>query len=147
MKRLNWLCVVALVLALVVPAGASTFIALSRHELVAQSDAVIQGRVLKVDSYWGQGGRIIMSEVMVQVEEKILGNAPSVVRVRTFGGTVGGYTVEAHGFPTFNVNDHVVLFLQNANDTAEVTGYRQGQWRIVQDKGIQVRCRRLRVAR
>lgn len=138
MKRLVLLGVLALVLAVVIPAGASTFIALSHHELVAQSDAVIQGRVLKVSSYWGQGGRIIMSEALVQVEETIRGNAPSVVKVRTFGGTVGGYTVEAHGFPRFTTNDHVVLFLQNANETAEVTGYRQGQWRIVERNGVKL---------
>ncbi|HEV2852690.1 MAG TPA: hypothetical protein VHC97_07795 [Thermoanaerobaculia bacterium] len=138
MKRLVLLGVLALVLAVIIPAGASTFIALSHHELVSQSDAVIQGRVLKVSSYWGQGGRIIVSEALVQVEETIRGNAPAVVKVRTFGGTVGGYTVEAHGFPRFAANDHVVLFLQNANETAEVTGYRQGQWRIVQDKGVQM---------
>jgi hypothetical protein len=58
--------------------------------------------------------------------------------VRTFGGTVGGSTVEAHGFPKFAVDERVVLFLQNANDTAEVTGYQQGQWRIVNDKGIEM---------
>ena len=136
MKRLVCLGVMTLMLAGVVTAGASTFIALSRQELVAQSDAVIQGRVLKVDSYWGQQGRVIMSEILVQVEEKIRGNAPTVVKVRTFGGTVGGYTVEAHGFPKFAVNERVVLFLTNANETAEVTGYRQGQWRVVEDKGV-----------
>ena len=136
MKRLVCLGMLALMLAGVVTAGASTFIALSRQELVAQSDAVIQGRVLKVSSYWGQEGRVIMSEALIQVEEKIRGNAPTVVKVRTFGGTVGGYTVEAHGFPKFAVNERVVLFLTNANETAEVTGYRQGQWRIVEDKGV-----------
>jgi hypothetical protein len=138
MKRLVCLGVMTLMLAGVVTAGASTFIALSRQELVSQSDAVIQGRVLKVSSYWGQEGRVIMSEALIQVEEKIRGEAPTVVRVRTFGGTVGGYTVEAHGFPKFAINDRVVLFLTNANETAEVTGYRQGQWRIVQDKGVQM---------
>jgi hypothetical protein len=138
MKRLVLLGVLALVLAVVIPAGASTFIALSHHELVSQSDAVIQGRVLKVDSYWGQGGRIIMTDALIQVEEKILGNAPTVVRVRTFGGTVGSYTVEAHGFPKFNVNDHLVLFLKNADNTAEVTGYRQGQWRILERSGVKL---------
>ena len=138
MKRLVCLSVLALMLAGVVTAGASTFIALGNDKLVAQSDAVIQGRVLKVNSFWSPSGRVILSEALVQVEEKILGDAPSVVRVRTFGGTVGGFTVEAHGFPKLAVNDHVVLFLQNANETAEVTGYRQGQWRIVQDKGVQM---------
>ncbi len=138
MKRLVALSLVLLAVLAAVPAGASTFIALSRQELVSQSDAVIQGRVLKVSSFWGQEGRVIMSEILVQVEEKIRGNAPTVVKVRTFGGTVDGYTVEAHGFPKMAVNDHVVLFLQNANETAEVTGYRQGQWRIVLDKGVQM---------
>jgi hypothetical protein len=125
-------------LAAVVPAAASTFIALSHHELVSQSDAVIQGRVLKVSSFWDPTGRVIVSEALIQVEEKVRGNAPSVVKVKTFGGKVGDYTVEAHGFPKFAVNDHVLLFLQNANETAEVTGYRQGQWRIVNDKGVQM---------
>jgi len=138
MKRLLGFGVVVLLLAAVVPAAASTFIALSHHELVSQSDAVIQGRVLKVSSFWDPTGRVIVSEALIQVEEKVRGNAPSVVKVKTFGGTVGGYTVEAHGFPKFAVNDHVLLFLQNANETAEVTGYRQGQWRIVNDKGVQM---------
>ncbi|HEY3570898.1 MAG TPA: hypothetical protein VGP73_23410 [Thermoanaerobaculia bacterium] len=137
MRRFLRMGLVALLLA-AVPAGASTFVALSQHELVAQSDAVVQGRVLKVSSFWSPSGRVIMSEALVQVEEKVRGNAPSVVKVRTFGGTVGGYTVEAHGFPKFAVNERVVLFLQNANDTAEVTGYQQGQWRIVNEKGVEM---------
>jgi hypothetical protein len=134
MKRLVWLGVLALALAVVVPAAASTFVALSHQELVAQSDAVVQGRVLKVSSYWGQGGRVIMTEAVIQVEEKIRGNSPSVVVVRTFGGTVGSYSVEAHGFPKFAVNERLVLYVHNANDVAEVTGYQQGQYRIVRDR-------------
>lgn len=137
MRRFLWMSLVGLLLA-AVPAAASTFLAMTQHELVAQSDAVVQGKVLKVSSFWSPSGRVIMSEALVQVEEKVRGNAPSVVKVRTFGGTVGGYTVEAHGFPKFGVNERVVLFLQNANDTAEVTGYQQGQWRIVNEKGVEM---------
>jgi hypothetical protein len=133
MKRLVWLGVIAVLLA-AIPAMASTFLALSQDELVAQSDAVVQGRVLKVSSFWSPSGRIIQSEALVRVEDTVKGTAPSVVIVRTFGGTVGSYTVEAHGFPKFAANDHVLLFLQNAGETAEVTGYRQGQYRIVRDK-------------
>lgn len=133
MKRIVWLGVIALLLA-AIPAAASTFIALSHAELVAGSDAVVQGRVLKVSSFWEKTGRVIVSEAMVQVEEVVKGAAPSVVIVRTFGGTVNGYTVEAHGFPKFAVNDHVLLYLHGAEGTAEVTGYQQGQYRIVRDK-------------
>lgn len=133
MKRLVWLALFAMMLA-VIPAGASTFQAMSRGELKAQSNAVVQGKVLQVNSFWSPSGRVIVTEAMVQVEEKLRGDAPSVVIVRTFGGTVNGYTVEAHGFPKFAANDRVLLFLQGADDVAEVTGYRQGQYRIVVDK-------------
>jgi hypothetical protein len=133
MKRLVWLALFAMMLA-VIPAGASTFLAMSPGQLRAQSDAVVQGKVLQVNSFWSSTGRVIVTEAMVQVEEKIRGEAPSVVIVRTFGGTVGGYNVEAHGFPKFAVNDRVLLFLQDTEDVTEVTGYRQGQYRIVMDK-------------
>lgn len=133
MKRFFLMGVVALLLA-AIPVTASTFLALSQDELIAQSDAIVQGRVLKVSSFWDKTGRVIQSEALVRVEDTMKGTAPSVVVVRTFGGTVGSFTVEAHGFPKFAANDHVLLFLQNANETAEVTAYRQGQYRIVRDK-------------
>jgi hypothetical protein len=57
------------------------------------------------------------------------------VILRTFGGTVEGYTVQAHGFPTFQKGQELLLFVSNQRDgTAEVNGYRQGQYRIVRDK-------------
>ena len=44
MKRFVCLVVFAVMLA-AIPAGASTFLAVSRGELVAQSDAIVQGSV------------------------------------------------------------------------------------------------------
>jgi hypothetical protein len=138
MKRFLCLAVFALVLA-AIPAGASTFVALSRAELAAQSNAVVEGEVLKINSFWSRSGRLVVTEVMVQVTDKIAGDAASVVIVRTFGGQVGGYNVEAHGFPKFAVGERVILFLQNQVDgTAEVTGYRQGQYRVVREAGIEM---------
>jgi hypothetical protein len=124
-----------LVLAVSVPLCASTFLRLSQRELVRDSAAVVQGQVLKVSSFWDPTGRVIMSEALVRVEEKVFGEAPSVVVVRTFGGTVNGYTVEAHGFPKFRANERLLLFLEAEKDGASrVAGYQQGQFRIVRDK-------------
>ena len=135
MKRFVSLGVVALMLALAIPAGASTFIGLSKAELVAQSDAVVQGEVMKVESFWTPSGRLIVTQAMVRVTETIAGEAPTVVMLRTYGGTVDGYTIEAHGFPTFKQGDRLLVFLQNQKDgSAEVTGYRQGQYQVVRDK-------------
>ena len=69
---------------------------------------------------------------MIQVEETWLGSSPSVVIVETFGGTVGSYTVVAHGFPSFQEGERLVVFLDERQDgTTEVVGYRLGQYRVV----------------
>lgn len=134
MKRLVSVCLL-LAMAAAIPVGASTFLKMSQWDLVRDSAAVVQGHVIKVSSFWDPTGRIIMSEALVRVEDKVFGDAPSVVVVRTFGGTVGGFTVEAHGFPKFQVNDHLLLFLEPEQEGAtRVTGYQQGQYRVVQDK-------------
>lgn len=133
MKRL--VSIGLLLLAVTVPVSASTFLRMTQGELVRGSSAVVQGQVLKVSSFWDSTGRVIVTEAQVQVEEKVFGNAPSVVVVRTFGGTVDGYTVEAHGFPAFRAKDRLLLFLEAEKDGASrVTGYQQGQFRIVRDQ-------------
>lgn len=138
MKRL--MSIGLLLMAVAVPMSASTFFRMTPGELVRGSAAVIQGQVLKVSSFWDASGRVIVTEAQIQVEEKVFGNAPSVVVVRTFGGTVDGYTVEAQGFPTFRAKERVLLYLEAEKDGASrVTGYQQGQFRIVRDKaGVEI---------
>lgn len=120
---------------LATPATASTFLAMSPGELIAQSDAVVVGQVLQVESFRDPSGRAVISQAMIQVEESWLGSSPSVVVVETFGGTVGSYTVVAHGFPSFEEGERLVVFLDEREDgTTEVVGYRLGQYRIVANR-------------
>lgn len=133
MKRI---AVLGLLLALTLgtlPALGSTFIALTPREMIDQADAVVQGRVVHLESFWSESGRIIVSEATVEIDEVILGKAPAVVKVRTFGGQVGDIRVEAHGFPVFEQDERVLLFLarEPADDSVRVLGYRQGQFRVV----------------
>jgi hypothetical protein len=123
MKRLVSIGLLLLSVA-AVPAGASTFFKMSQQDLVRASAAVIQGQVIKVSSFWEPTGRIIVTEALVKVEEKIYGEAPSVVVVRTFGGTVGDFTVEAHGFPKFRLNERLLVYLEPEKDgVSRVAGY------------------------
>jgi hypothetical protein len=138
MKRFIWVGLLALVLTAALPVGASTFVALTPDQLVAQSDAVVQGEVLKVNSFWTPEGRVIVSEALVRVTETIAGSSPDVLVVKTYGGTVGGFTVKAEGFPGFKAGERVVLFVQNqADGSVEVTGYRQGQYRVAFQRGVE----------
>ena len=133
MKRL---LIGALLFALAAaPMAASTFLAMNQTELIAASEAVIQGQVLKVHSFWDPSGRVVMSEALVRVEDTILGEAPSIVRVQTFGGNVDGFIVEAAGFPEFKAGERMILFLSPEKDgIARVAGYQFGQFHVRRDK-------------
>ena len=127
-----------LAMAAALPAAASTFLAMSQKDLLQQSQAVVQGQVLKVSSFWNATGQIIVTEAMVRVEETIAGEAPAVIVLRTFGGTVDGYTVEAFGFPTFRINERLLLFVGPEKDGVQsVVGYQQGQFRILRNRAGQ----------
>ena len=121
----------ALVLS-ALPLAASTFVHMSPEELVAGSDAVIRGKIVEVHSFWDAAGTLIHTEALVRVDERLLGEAPGFVTLRTVGGTVGSYTVEAHGFPEFRRNESLIAFIKHqADGTARIVGYREGQFRVL----------------
>jgi hypothetical protein len=135
MQRAVWILILALAMSSV-PAAASTFLALSREELVEQADAVVAGRVIEVSSFWNAEHTAILTEAVLEVEDSIVGSAPAYVNLRTFGGQVGNYRIEAHGFPTFQMGERLVLFLEPEKDGAQrVLGYQQGQYRIREQQG------------
>lgn len=146
MQRKLTILAILLAVGAVFPAGASTFVAMSEKELVAASDAVVRGQVVSVESFWNDHHTLIISEAVFEVESAIVGAAPRYVTLRTAGGTVDGYTVEAIGFPAFRAGDRALLFLERddqkplgraqAKRSAEsyrIAGYQLGQYRIVND--------------
>jgi len=116
------------------PLAASTFVAMSTSDLVKASSAVIEGEVSSLESRWTPDGRIIVTDVTVRVWDVLGGKAPEILVVKTFGGTVDGFTVEAAGFPAFTRGERVLLFLEPDAEAGRqrVTGYQQGLYRIVQ---------------
>ena len=134
-RSVGWVSLALLVAA--APASASTFLHVGRGELTARAEAVVVGTVLEVESFWSDDGRIIVTEAKVLVEEALVGDAPSVALVRTFGGTVNGFTVEAHGFPTFEKGERLLLFLEpdrRARGAHRVLGFQEGKYRVTVDK-------------
>jgi hypothetical protein len=100
--------------------------------LVRGADSVVAGKVLSVHSFWDEKGIVIVSEAAVFIEEQIAGAGPTVALVRTWGGTVNGFTVEAHGFPRLTKGDRVVLFLDHqADGTERIFGHQEGHYRLL----------------
>lgn len=120
----------ALLLAVTLPAAASTFLAMDQDELMVSSKAVVQGKVLNIRSFWNEDRTAIVTEASVEVTDLVVGDAPAVVTVRTFGGEVGNYRLEAHGFPTFAAGQEVLLYLAEDGNAYRVSGYRQGHYRL-----------------
>ena len=113
-------------------AQASTFLAMSQEELVAGSAAVVDARVVQVESFWNRERTAILTEALVRVDETVVGESPAFVKVRTFGGTVGRVRIDAPGFPTFEPGQRLLLFLytEPADGSVRVQGYRMGEYRI-----------------
>lgn len=140
MRGKGWLTA-ALALLVVSTAQASTFLAMTQEELVAGSAAVVDARVANVESFWNADHTAILTEATVRVDEVIVGEAPGFLKVRTFGGTVGRYRIEAPGFPTFTTGQRLLLFLyrEPADGSVRVQGYRLGEYRIeVSTDGVEM---------
>ncbi|REJ80730.1 MAG: hypothetical protein DWQ36_10845 [Acidobacteria bacterium] len=121
--------------------SASTFVALESRELVAESQRVVQGRVLDLQSFWNEDGRMIFTEATVAVDETLVGAERATVVVRVPGGTVGDLRVEASGFPRFALGQEVILFLSPSADGRHhrVVGHQQGHFEVVRrDDGVRL---------
>jgi hypothetical protein len=113
--------------------GASTFVAMTDAELVNGADAVVRGRVVDLQTRFDDTGRLVITEATVRVREVLVGEAPEYVTVRTVGGEIGGFRVDAPGFPQLERRQHVVLMIEQ-NDRADgyrVRGYQQGHFEVV----------------
>ena len=115
-------------------ASASTFVAIDSATLIERSDRVIEGRVVALESFWNENGRVIVTEAVIRISETILGAPTSELRVRVPGGTVGDFRVEASGFPKFAEGQHVLLFLEADASTGAntVVGHQQGHFEVVE---------------
>jgi hypothetical protein len=125
-----------LVLGLLFPtfySHAATFIALTTDQMIENSASVVQGRVVDMQSSWDEGGRLIITNVTVQVTETIIGQAGPRIVVQTPGGTVGDFEVEAEGFPQLTQREEVILFIEQGSnaDFHRITGHQQGHIEVV----------------
>jgi len=114
-------------------AHASTFVAMTAEELIQQSDAIVQGQVVRLDSKWDRNGRIIVTEATIRVSDTIAGNARGQIVVQTPGGKVNDYRVEALGFPQLRQGEEVILFIKDDQtlQVSRIVGHQQGHFEVV----------------
>ena len=129
---------VALVIFLmtVLPVRATTVIAPTFDELVAEATTIFRGEVIDVRSEWrdARPARTIVTLVTFRVETVIKGSQLLETSVEILGGTVGGATLKIAGTPQFRIGDRDILFVNDTGQSVSpIVGFMHGRFPVVQD--------------
>jgi hypothetical protein len=118
---------------LATPISASTFVHMDDLQMVSSSKSIVRGEIVDITSFWTESGNLIATEATLKVEAIYAGSAQRVVTVRTWGGTIDGFTVEADGFPRFEKGSEVILFLEQVEGDAfhRIVNYQRGHYKVV----------------
>jgi hypothetical protein len=106
----------------------------SFSSLVTQAQSILLTEVLETRSTWRQlaGKRVIVTDVVLRVQEVIKGRADAITRIEIIGGMVDDIFQHVAGTPTFVVGDEDVLFLNASRSLpTPLTGGGHGRFRVV----------------
>ncbi len=125
-----------LALLLAPAARATSVLAPTFAELVAESDTIVRGTVTAVrsetfDSPQGPG---IHTFVTLRVERALKGTPGDSVTLRLLGGTVGPRTLRVVGLPAFAVGQRqLVFFAHNGQTLCPLIGAGHGRYHVLTD--------------
>src|SRR5688572_8873843 len=92
-------------------AHATSMVGMDVPALARKSEAVVRGKVQRVESRWSGDRKRIVTEITVEVAETLKGEPPPVVTVIQPGGQVGDIGQRVDGMARFEKDEEVVLFL------------------------------------
>ena len=133
---------IALVLAIALPAAATSYVMVSDQHLVDSSAAVVEARVLSRDAAPSSG--MPATDYLIEVDRVLSGDIPGrnlVVRVPG-GVRPDGIGLQLYGLPEFAQGERVLLFLNPRQDgTFGITDLMLGAFREVVEGGRRVAVR------
>ena len=124
--------VATLILASV--AHATSVVAPTFAELVAEADCVVRGTVTAVEvrSVATTRGNALRTLVTLDIQECAKGTAPRQLTLTLAGGTLGGKSTAIAGMPQFQVGDREILFVQgNGRQFCPMVGLYHGRYRVL----------------
>lgn len=134
-KRLWGACALVAVTLAATPARATTFVALTFQQLIAQADVIFIGDVVDVRPYTQRTrtGTLVKTRVTFRVDDALYGTN-SIVEVFDFlGGEADGIGMAVEGVPTFAVGDRRVVFARRRSSINPIVGFTQGLLRVGRD--------------
>ena len=130
LKRITSSLIVLLSVSVPLSLGATQFDSMSWEDRLARSDLVAMGRVVQCDAQWGK--QYIYRDCLFEIRETFHGTVRDAVVIRSFGGSVGDYTLMVSGMPTLKQYRDLFLFLRQDgnNETWHVVGLSQGEFEV-----------------
>ncbi|HKY31504.1 MAG TPA: hypothetical protein VJV23_03125 [Candidatus Polarisedimenticolia bacterium] len=121
-------------LALAVPAHATTLKRMDLSELVRGADRVVHARAAGTRVYWDPSGTQIYTDTRFEVVEEAKGRGPRTLTLTTLGGRMGEVVMSVEGTPAFEQGSEAVLFTAAAPDgRRHLVGFSQGVMRVIED--------------
>lgn len=121
---------------------------LSLEELCTVSSDVIMGEPVLLNSYKSADGKHVYTDIDIKVKRKFKGNLKNnnIIRISTYGGTIGDITTHVVGFPKFFKNMNSIYFfketlhenLVSPQRQFLISGLTQGKLDIVDQGGQKV---------
>lgn len=133
---MNIFRLLALTLLLVSGAHATSVLAPTFAELVAEADCVVRGTVTAVEvrSVATPRGPAVRTFVTLAVEECAKGTAPQQLTLTLAGGKLGPKSTAIAGMPQFQVGDREILFVQgNGRQFCPLVALYHGRYRVRAD--------------
>jgi hypothetical protein len=107
---LRLMCVVALLAAAPSILPATTVAAMMFDEMVAESAAIVQGRVVRSWASWDPDRTAIWTHYEIRVEAALKGKAGSTMIISEPGGELDGKHMQVVGAPHYEVGEEAVVF-------------------------------------
>jgi hypothetical protein len=125
-----------IILSLAAPAGATTLLQTTPQEAYSESSAVLAGTVASKESNWTDGGRNIVTTIVIKVDRAFKGNGiPKSITIVQPGGRMGDLVQRVHGYPNFAPGERALLFLNSSKlGSWSVNGMFQGKYGITRGK-------------
>ncbi len=104
---------------------------LSLSQLVAQSDQIVTGYVVRSWPAWGTEHKFIWTKYEISVQEVLKGARASSIVVSEPGGELNGEASHVAGSVSYTPGEHVTLFLrQFPSGVRRTVGWSQGKFDI-----------------
>ncbi len=114
------------------PLQCATLERLSLDDMIAQSTAIVRGKV--TSSYVAPSGRLLFTHYVVQVLEQLKGPAGTTVDIAVPGGTANNVRQIISGAPELTPGQQYVLFLwAGKSGVTQIIGLTQGLFSVAAD--------------